>query len=83
MFFVHHLLGVRPSRNELVIRPRLLTGIESVEATLHVRGYPVDISVATVETGKGASVNGRAAAMVNGALKLPLLRKKTRIEMRM
>ncbi|MDY7108950.1 MAG: hypothetical protein SYC29_09975 [Planctomycetota bacterium] len=37
--FIHHLLGVRPFFDGLVLRPRLLRGLDRAEATLPLRGH--------------------------------------------
>lgn len=82
MFFVHHLLGVRPTKNELVIQPRLLTGLENVKATLRVHGYLIEIGLTRSEKEKSALVNGKRVPLVNGVLKLPLPVRKTTIDLR-
>jgi hypothetical protein len=49
--FVHHLLGVRPDRDGVTIRPRLLEGLGGMEATLIVRGHRVEIRCRAAEPG--------------------------------
>jgi hypothetical protein len=44
-FFVHHLLGVRPGYTELRLRPRLLAGLEWVEANLRLRSHNLHLTV--------------------------------------
>ncbi len=82
MFFVHHLLGVRPSRNELVIRPRLLSGMEKVDTTLRLRGKSLHLSLGKSEKEASAVVNGKKIPMVNSELRLPLPKGDLRIEMK-
>jgi len=41
---VHHLLGFRPDLEGITLRPRLLEGLSSMEASLLVRGYRLHIS---------------------------------------
>lgn len=53
-FFIHHLLGVRPGGNELVLRPRLLAGLDEVEARLRVRGQLLRLSVRRACSGEAA-----------------------------
>lgn len=43
--YVHHLIGVRPDLDGVTIRPRLLEGLDSMEASLRVRGHRLDLSV--------------------------------------
>jgi hypothetical protein len=82
MFVVHHLVGVRPSRNELAIRPRLLSGLSSVKTSLVVRGHTVDLTIGKAEKEPSALVNGKNVPLVNGQLKLPLPQQRLKIEMK-
>jgi hypothetical protein len=54
--FVHHLVGVRPDREGIAIRPHLLEGLDGMEASLRVRQYRLDISIR-----RAASVAERGA----------------------
>jgi cellobiose phosphorylase len=82
MFFVHHLLGVRPSRDEFVLRPRLLSGLSSVKTSLVLRGQTVDVHVTKADKEASAMVNGKRVPLVNGELRLPLPQKAMKIEMK-
>lgn len=62
--FVHHMLGVRPEREGLRLRPRLLSGLPSMDASLRLRGGRVELSVLRARRG------GRPAFVVDGR-KLP------------
>jgi hypothetical protein len=81
MFFVHHLLGVRPSRNEFVIRPRLLDRLDSVSATLALQGHAIGISVARTEKEPNAVINGKVAPLADRQLRLPIPTRDLKIEM--
>jgi len=70
-FFVHHVLGVRPSPTELVIRPRLFKGLDSVDAAVPVHGSVVTLKIRRAEKKAYALVDGKKAAMKDGALTLP------------
>jgi len=80
MFFIHHLVGVRPSKHELVLRPRLLSSLNSVRTSVTLRGQTIDVTL--MRTGKepGAKVDGKRIPLVNGELRLPLPRKPLKIE---
>ena len=82
MFVVHHLLGVRPSQNEFVLRPRLLSGLSSMKTSLTLRGQTVEVHVTKADKGPLALVNGRQVPLVNGELRLPLPQKALKIEMK-
>lgn len=43
MLFVHHMLGVRPTPERIIVRPRLLDGMKDVRATLAVNGAVLDL----------------------------------------
>jgi hypothetical protein len=82
VFFVHHLLGVRPIKNELVIRPRLLSGLDKAKASLTFRGQRIDLTVARAEKEAMAIVNGKRVPLVNGELKLAIPTKGQTIEIK-
>jgi hypothetical protein len=82
MFFVFHLLGVRPTRNELVVRPRLLSGLDNVKASLTLRGHTINLVLSRAEKEPSALVDGKKVPLANGELKLPLPRKDLHIEMK-
>jgi cellobiose phosphorylase len=72
---VHHLLGFRPGLHDLVIRPRLLDGLDRMSRTFILRDMEVRL---TVERGSGkpsATVNGKPVAMDKGMLKIPFSKK--------
>ena len=48
IFFVHHVLGIRPSWNKLLIRPRLISGIENGEASIRLRDFRLNVHVQRV-----------------------------------
>jgi len=50
---VHHLLGVRPTRHGIVLRPRLLPGMREVDARLCVRGHTLELGLRTDASGDG------------------------------
>jgi cellobiose phosphorylase len=81
-FFVHHLLGVRPNKNELVLRPRLLSGLDKASASLTLRGQRVNLTVTRAEKEPQALVNGKNVPLVNGELRLAMPTKTLTIEMR-
>ncbi|MEX2089603.1 MAG: hypothetical protein WEB62_07505, partial [Bacteroidota bacterium] len=75
MFFIHHMLGVRPNPRNLVVRPRLLTGLNELTAKLVVHGQDVTLKVVRSAAVPAAIVDGKSVALVNGSLTLPLPQK--------
>lgn len=81
LFFVHHLLGVRPSPNGLVVRPRLLTGLEKVIARVPLRGHLLTLNLVPDKKSQWASVNGKRVSLKNQSLQLPLPESDLTVEM--
>lgn len=73
IFFVHHLLGVRPEIDRLLIRPRLLPELKSVKARLRVHCHWIDLEIirAAKAAERGAIVNGHQKFLHEGELILP------------
>jgi len=59
--FVHHFLGFRPHSEGILIRPRLLAGLETMEASLRVRGRWVHLRIEA--TAPGQSPGGRVTPL--------------------
>jgi hypothetical protein len=78
--FIHHILGLRPGRGHIVLRPRFLPGQRRLEASVRVSGATFRISLRKARAGENASVrvNGRPAAIKAGAVSLrPPVRGQT------
>ncbi len=69
-FFIHHLLGVRPRRDGLELRPRLLAGLDEASAALAVRDKRLHLSVrrARANEAEHALVGGARQPLVGGRL---------------
>ncbi len=66
---VHHLMGFRPELDRLVVRPRLLDGINGLRGRFTVRETEFDVQVR--KTGSSAAVvNGEKRPLTGGALVL-------------
>lgn len=79
MFFIHHMLGLRPNPRNLVVRPRLLTGLNELTAKVVVHGHDVTLKILRSAAGPAATVDGKSVALVDGSLTLPLPRKSMSI----
>ncbi|MFV1967619.1 MAG: hypothetical protein ACC628_19495 [Pirellulaceae bacterium] len=72
VFFVHHVLGFRPEKDKLVIRPRLLPNMKTVHAKLRYRSGWVNLKITRQGDGKRMKVNGETRHDAkNGALSFP------------
>ncbi len=60
LFFVHHILGIRPNKTKLTVRPRLLSGAGTMNASFNIQGRQIQLTVHKV--GENESAN----ALVNG-----------------
>ena len=72
-FFVHHLLGVRPADDSLLLRPRLLTGISNATAALRVGEHRLELCVRRTDDASraGFTVNGVHRPYSPAGLRLP------------
>ena len=61
VFFVHHVLGIRPTWNKLLIRPRLLSGIENGEASIRLRNFRLNMHLQKVRN------DSKAGFRIDGA----------------
>jgi GH15 family glucan-1,4-alpha-glucosidase len=50
LFFVRHLLGVRPDGDRVSVRPRLLAGMDHVSADIRVGSGRIKLTVATAQS---------------------------------
>ncbi len=50
--FIHHMLGVRPGYGTLSLRPRLLTGLDRMEADLPLRGGRLEMTLRKARRGE-------------------------------
>lgn len=73
-FFIHHLLGVRPGYAELVLRPRLLAGLDRVEVRLRLRDNTLRVGVRRPRDGETAGfvVGGETLPYTPAGVRLPM-----------
>jgi GH15 family glucan-1,4-alpha-glucosidase len=45
MLIVHHMIGFRPNLDGVLIRPRLIEGLDRLQTTFHVRGSKIGVTV--------------------------------------
>ncbi|HLF20156.1 MAG TPA: hypothetical protein VI704_05165, partial [Bacteroidota bacterium] len=79
-FFIHHMLGVRPSPQQMVLRPRLISGLDRVKAKVVVHGHSVALDLQRDPKEQWARVDGKRISLKNQALELPLPQKDITIE---
>jgi hypothetical protein len=49
---VHHILGIRPDREGITVRPRLLRGLSTMESTVLVREHRIQLRYQATASGK-------------------------------
>jgi hypothetical protein len=71
--FIHHMLGVRPEEDRVRVRPRLLAGLPSMEASLRLRGGRLMLSVRRARRGERPAliVGGRRFPYRKTGVRLP------------
>lgn len=80
IFFVHHLLGIRPGDKELVIRPKLLSGLREAKARVRVHGKNIFLHLKRGRR-KEAKVAGKKLKLTKRTLAIPYPRADAKIEM--
>lgn len=62
--FVHHMLGIRPSWQSLRLRPRLLLGVNQMEAELRLRNVRLKMNIQRIKNAQeqGFWINGQHRA---------------------
>ncbi len=81
MFFVHHMLGVRPDPQKVRIRPKLLSGLDSIDSTVVLHSHRVRLHLRRTSKDKYALVDGTRKKMNNGILEVPIPKKNMNIEL--
>jgi hypothetical protein len=80
MFFVHHMLGIRPNREKVQFRPRLLPGVDSVAGTSIIHGHEISYMFQRTDKDPYALIDGREEKLMNGVLNIPVPVKDITIE---
>jgi hypothetical protein len=73
VFFIHHVLGVRPGLDELWLRPRLPSGVDRAEAALSLGEHRLHLELRRARTGESGTitVNGATEPYAADGLRLP------------
>lgn len=71
---VHHLLGVRPDQGGITLRPRLLEGVEEMDATFRVRSHRLHLVArkAPSPEARGGVANGEPVPWDGCGVRVPL-----------
>ncbi|MFH1763916.1 MAG: hypothetical protein ABIF09_06970 [Gemmatimonadota bacterium] len=79
---VHHLLGVRPDLHGITLRPHLLEGVTSMEASLRLRAHHLHLVVrpAPSPEARGATANGEDLPWEDEGVRLPFPHSDLRVE---
>lgn len=84
IFFIHHLLGIRPSAPHLRLRPRLLEGMNRMETELRVRNIRLKMTIERVQDAQaqGLWINGRPHTFSPEGITLPWPEGEVVVELR-
>lgn len=82
VFFIHHVLGVRPGLNDVLLRPRLPSGVDRAEATVSIDKHRLHLELRRARTGEDStiSVNGTPQPYAAEGLRLPRPRADLKVE---
>jgi len=73
--YVHQIVGLRPELDRLVVRPRLIKGLDDIHSTHIVRNTKVSIHIRRSKEKSVATVNGKEVPIENGSIAIPYPRK--------
>jgi hypothetical protein len=81
--FIHHLLGVRPRREGITLRPRLLEGLQRMEGSLNIGGHRLELTVTRKGPGeeRGGLLEGDRLAWGDDGVRLPPLQTDVELEL--
>ena len=82
MLVVHHILGVRPGPDGVVVKPWLIAGVDHLESSLVVNGHRLALEFERTAGATSAEVDGRAVVVKDGALRIARPLKDQRIVMK-
>jgi hypothetical protein len=75
--YVHQIVGLRPELDRLVVRPRLIKGLDDIRSTHIVRKTKVSVHIQRSKGTTSARVNGKEVAVQEGAISIPYPSKGT------
>jgi hypothetical protein len=79
LLVVHHLMGFRPGPERLIIRPKLIDGVNELKGRFAVRNGEYELTVRRTGAGPSANVNGQAVSLDDGRLLLNYPKQKETI----
>jgi hypothetical protein len=75
--FVHQIVGLRPELDRLVVRPRLIQGLDDLRSTHIIRNMKVSVHIWRSKESTFARVNGKEMVLKDGAISIPYPSKGT------
>ncbi len=80
MYFIHHLLGIRPGKDHVTIRPRLLPGLDWVKGKVMLHNHEVSYNFIRTDKEPFALVDGTRQELMDGTLLIPIPQKNISVE---
>jgi hypothetical protein len=71
MLFVHHMVGIRPQEDSIIIRPKLLNKLKNLDASFTIRNHKISLAIKRRNLETFAVVNGKKNKMPGGTLIIP------------
>ena len=80
--FIHHMLGVRPTTTDLLLRPRLLANQDRATACLTLRGHTLRLNIRRARPGEQPTLlaAGQSHPYTPSGIRLPLPTKDLDVE---
>ncbi|MGA2624758.1 MAG: hypothetical protein ABSF91_12940 [Bacteroidota bacterium] len=80
LFFVHHVVGIRPAADKLRIRPKLIAGIHEIQGEAVIHGHRVHVAIRRDPVKQFAVVEGTSVPLKQGILELDFPDKDISVE---
>ncbi len=81
LFFVHHVVGIRPAADKLRIRPKLIAGMNEIQGDAVVHDHRVHVAIRRDPAKQFAIVEGTTVPLKQGSLELDFPDKDISVEM--
>ena len=79
--FIHHFMGIRPTGNKLILKPRLLNGINKMTISVRIRNFILDLSIQKSNAGnKYYILNDKKINYNEKFLQIPMPEQNTKIQ---
>jgi hypothetical protein len=80
--FIHHFMGIRPAGDKLILKPRLLSGIDKMTVSVRIRNFRLILSIEKNNLKENVYILNGSKIKYNGiSIQIPMPEKDTKIEL--